>query len=156
MFPFPLATAFWIGIVTTTRRSAANFFTFLKIGADLFISWIGVAERICRMIIRLTYHRLIKKLIISANTIGAVIWNYIWQEHFDPASPIRPDNAYSKSCSKRKRKYWVLQRKCTFKFKITHDRHNAIQSLNYYDLPDPRHFSLPSTFKYCTNCEVPQ
>jgi hypothetical protein len=34
-----------------------------------------------------------------------------------------------------------------FKFKITPDRHNAIQNLNYYDLPDPRHFSLPSTFK---------
>jgi hypothetical protein len=29
---------------------------------------------------------------------------------------------------------------------ITPDRHNAIQSLNYYDLPDPRHFSLPSAF----------
>ncbi len=99
------------------------------------------------MIIRLTYHRLIKKLIISANTIGAVIWTYIWQEHFDPASPSRPDNAYSKSCSKRKRKYWILQRKYTFKFKITPDRHNAKQSLNYYDLPDPRNFSLPSTFK---------
>ncbi len=35
----------------------------------------------------------------------------------------------------------------TFKFKITLDRHNAIQNLNYYDLPDPPHFSLPSTFK---------
>ncbi len=34
----------------------------------------------------------------------------------------------------------------TFKFKITPDRHNAIQNLNYYDLTDPRHFSLPSTF----------
>ncbi len=73
IFPFPLATAFWIGIVMTNRRSAANFFTFLKIGADIFISWIGVAERICRMIFPFTLHRLIKKLIISANNIGAVI-----------------------------------------------------------------------------------
>ncbi len=40
-----------------------------------------------------------------------------------------------------------LQRNNTFKFKITLDRHNAIQNLNYYDLPDPRHFLLPSTFK---------
>ena len=32
--------------------------------------------------------------------------------------------------------------------KITLDRHNAIQNLNYYDLPDPRHFLLPSTFKH--------
>jgi hypothetical protein len=35
----------------------------------------------------------------------------------------------------------------TFKFKITLDRHNAIQNLNYYDLPDPPWFSLPTTFK---------
>ncbi len=35
----------------------------------------------------------------------------------------------------------------TFKFKITLDRHNAIQNLNYYDLPEPPRFSLPSTFK---------
>ncbi len=34
----------------------------------------------------------------------------------------------------------------TFKFKITLDRHNGIQNLNYYDLPDPPRFSLPSTF----------
>ena len=35
----------------------------------------------------------------------------------------------------------------TFKFKITLYRLNAIQNLNYYDLPDPPRFSLPSTFK---------
>ncbi len=35
----------------------------------------------------------------------------------------------------------------TFKFKITLDRHNAIQNLDYYDLPNPPRFSLPSTFK---------
>jgi hypothetical protein len=34
-----------------------------------------------------------------------------------------------------------------FKFKITPDHHNAIQNLNYYVLPDPPLFSLPSTFK---------
>jgi hypothetical protein len=34
-----------------------------------------------------------------------------------------------------------------FKFKITLDRHNARQNLNYYVLPDPPLFSLPSTFK---------
>jgi hypothetical protein len=32
-----------------------------------------VADRICRMTIRLTWHRLFKKWISSANTIGAVI-----------------------------------------------------------------------------------
>ena len=63
------------------------------------------------------------------------------------ASPIRRDNAYSKSCNKRKRKYSILQRKCSFKFKITPDRHNAIQNLNYCLLPDPPLSSLPSTFK---------
>jgi hypothetical protein len=31
--------------------------------------------------------------------------SYNGEEHFDPASPMRPDNAYFKSCSKRKRKY---------------------------------------------------
>jgi hypothetical protein len=36
----------------------------------------------------------------------------------------------------------------TFKFKITLDCHNGIQNLNYYDLPDPPRFSLPSTFKH--------
>jgi hypothetical protein len=34
-----------------------------------------------------------------------------------------------------------------FKFKMTPDRHNAIQNLNYYLCPDPPLFSLPSTFK---------
>ncbi len=38
-----------------------------------------------------------------------------------------------------------LQRKYTFKFKITFDRHNARQKLTYCLLPDPPHFSLPST-----------
>jgi hypothetical protein len=39
-----------------------------------------------------------------------------------------------------------LQRNNTFKFKITLDRHNARLKLNYCLLPDPLHFSLPSTF----------
>jgi hypothetical protein len=47
----------------------------------------------------------------------------------------------------------VLQRKNTFKFKITLHRHNAIQNLNYYVLPDPPHFSLPSTFKF-QRCQI--
>jgi hypothetical protein len=34
-----------------------------------------------------------------------------------------------------------------FKLQITLNRHNARQRLNYYFLPDPSHFSLPSTFK---------
>ena len=34
-----------------------------------------------------------------------------------------------------------------FKFKITPDRHNAVQKLNYCVLPHPAHFWLPSTFK---------
>jgi hypothetical protein len=38
-----------------------------------------------------------------------------------------------------------------FKFKITPDRHNAGQKLIYCLLPDPPHFSFPSTFKMCTN-----
>jgi hypothetical protein len=39
----------------------------------------------------------------------------------------------------------------TFEFKITLDSYNAIQNLNYYDLPEPPRFSLPSTFnrKFC-------
>jgi hypothetical protein len=68
-------------------------------------------------------------------------------DYFDPASPSRRDNAYLESCSKRKRKYWVLQRNGTFKFKITPDRRNARQNLIYCLLPVPSHFSLPSTFK---------
>ncbi len=50
-----------------------------------------------------------------------------------------------KRCSKRKRKYWVLDRNGTFKFKITPNRHNAGQKLNYCLLPDPPLFWLPST-----------
>jgi hypothetical protein len=34
-----------------------------------------------------------------------------------------------------------------FKLQITLDRHDARQKLNYYLLPDPPNFSLPSTFK---------
>jgi hypothetical protein len=66
------------------------------------------------------------------------------------ASPICCDNAYLKSYSKRKRKYWVLHRNGTFKFKITPDRHNAGQKLIYCLLPSP-HFSLPTTFKRLQN-----
>jgi hypothetical protein len=40
-----------------------------------------------------------------------------------------------------------LQRNSTFKFKITLDRHNARLKLIYCFLPDPLHFSLPSTFE---------
>jgi hypothetical protein len=40
-----------------------------------------------------------------------------------------------------------LQKNSTFKWQITLDRHNAIPRLNYYVLPDPSNFSLPSTFK---------
>jgi hypothetical protein len=40
-----------------------------------------------------------------------------------------------------------LSRNDTFTFKITLDRHNATQKLIYCLLPDPPHFSLPSTFK---------
>jgi hypothetical protein len=42
-----------------------------------------------------------------------------------------------------------------FKFKITLDRHNGIQNLNYYDLPDPPRFSLPSTFNSFGSCTPP-
>jgi hypothetical protein len=34
-----------------------------------------------------------------------------------------------------------------FILQITLDRHNAILKLNYWPLPDPPNFSLPSTFK---------
>ncbi len=70
------------------------------------------------------------------------------------ASPIRCDNACLKSCSKRKRKYWVLERNGTFKFKMIPNRHNAIQNLNYYLCPDPPLFSLPSTFKPRVFCVI--
>jgi hypothetical protein len=39
-----------------------------------------------------------------------------------------------------------IQRNNTFKFEITLDRHNARLKLIYCFLPDPLHFSLPSTF----------
>ncbi len=39
-----------------------------------------------------------------------------------------------------------MQRNSTFKLRITLDRHNARPRLNYYFLPGPSHFSLPSTF----------
>jgi hypothetical protein len=38
-----------------------------------------------------------------------------------------------------------LQRNKTFKFKITLNRHNARHNINYCILPEPTHFSLPST-----------
>jgi hypothetical protein len=41
-----------------------------------------------------------------------------------------------------------LNLKYTFKFKITPNRHNAIQNLIYSLLHDPPLFSLPSTFKH--------
>jgi hypothetical protein len=44
-----------------------------------------------------------------------------------------------------------LQRNGTFKSQITLDRHNARPRLNYYFLPDPSHFSLPSTFNIHQN-----
>jgi hypothetical protein len=56
------------------------------------------------------------------------------------------------SCSKRKRKCWILERNGTFKFKITPDRHNGRKKLNYCILPHHPHFSLPSTFKDLQNC----
>ncbi len=62
------------------------------IGADVFIFRIGMADRICRMTIRLTLHRLFKKLIISANTIGAVItdrYNLTPLRLFDMTMPIQ-------------------------------------------------------------------
>ncbi len=40
LFPLPLATAQFIGNVSTNRRSAANFFTFLYIGADVPYSYL--------------------------------------------------------------------------------------------------------------------
>jgi hypothetical protein len=63
------------------------------------------------------------------------------------ALPIRRDNAYLKSCSKRKRKEGVLNRNDTFKLQITPDRHNAIQNLNYYDLPTPLIFRYHLPYK---------
>ncbi len=68
-------------------------------------------------------------------------------QDMNTSAPIRRGNAYVKSCSKRKQKYWVLERNGMLKFKMTPDRHNPIQNLNYYLRPDPPLFSLPSTFK---------
>jgi hypothetical protein len=47
-----------------------------------------------------------------------------------------------------------LQRNDTFKSQITLDRHIARPRLNYYVLPDPPHFSLPSTFKDVSNVQI--
>ena len=80
---------------------------------------------------------------------GVTYWrSYNGEEHFDPASPIHLDISYLKSSSKRKQKYWVLQRNDTFKIKITLDRHNARLELNCWHLSDPPHFSLPSTLNF--------
>ncbi len=96
------------------------------------------------MTIQFTLHHLFKKLISSTSTIGAVIEE---RTILTPirASPVRPDNAYSKSFNKWKWKYWVLQRKYMFKFKITPDRHNGRQNLNYCFL---RFFPTPIIFRY--------
>ncbi len=78
LFPFPLATAKSIGDVWMNRQSGVKMLLLvvtcncIYIGEDIFISWIGVADRICRMTIRFTLYRLIKKSINCANTIGAV------------------------------------------------------------------------------------
>jgi hypothetical protein len=96
------------------------------------------------MNIRFTWHRLIQKSISCANTIGAVITerNILTPlPLFVETMPILKAVASGNG---------VLQGKYTFKFKITPDRHNAGQNLYYFVLPDPPHFSLPSTFKLCS------
>jgi hypothetical protein len=87
-----------------------------------------------------------------ANSIGAanLLFNLAMpcKPNIHPANLIR--HAYSRYKHVRANTIGivrVLQRMDTFKFKITLDRHNGIQNLNYYDLPDPPCFSLPSTFK---------
>ncbi len=72
-YPFDPPRLFKIWTFTAPIVLAERIRQRQYIGADIFISWIGVADRICRMTIRLTWHRLFKKLISSANTIGAVI-----------------------------------------------------------------------------------
>jgi hypothetical protein len=92
----------------------------------------------------LTKHHLIKKLITSANTIGGVItkMNILTPLHlFVMTSPIKKAVASGKGNS------FFLHKNDMFKLQKTFDRHNARQKLTYLLLSDPRHFSLPSTFK---------
>jgi hypothetical protein len=110
----------------------------------------------CKPLVNLIRHAYSRYKYVCANILALTSYfrQYYWRcdglgilAKICSASPTRRDNAYSKSCNKRKRKYLVLQRNGTFKFKITPDRHNAIQNLNYCLLPGPPLFSLPSTFK---------
>ncbi len=95
------------------------------------------------MIFWFTLHRLFKKLISSANTIGAVITE---RNILTPLRLFVMTMPIQKAVASGKGKD-CLQVNCTFKLKITPDRPNGVQKLNYMLLSDPRHFSLPSTFK---------
>jgi hypothetical protein len=83
---------------------------------------------------------------VRANTIGVVtVWPH-WLKLavlllFVVTMPIQKALASGKGNNE------YYRRRTRSKFKITPDRHNAIQSLNYYVLPNPPLFSLPSTFK---------
>ncbi len=73
-FPTPLLSRcrlpFKIWTFTTPIVLAEITCQHQYIVADVFISWIGMADQICKWP---TWHRLIKKSIRRANTIGAVI-----------------------------------------------------------------------------------
>jgi hypothetical protein len=143
LFSFPLATAFKIGIVSTNRGSGVKMFL------SVITALILLAQIIDLLIRRFNINRIIILQIRSATPIqdkktSAPIYrrwkNWLrfayssWQCLFN-------------KLSRRKQKYWVLERNGMFKFKMTPDHHNAIQNLNYYLRPDPPLFSLPSTFK---------
>ncbi len=84
------------------------------------------------------------QLIISANTIGAVIAE---RNILTPLPLFVQTMPIQKAVTSGNGNIGVLQRKYTFKFKITLDRHNIRHNLNHCVLPHPAHFSLPSTFK---------
>ncbi len=67
-----------------------NIYNANSIGADVFNSWIGEAEKICRINIQTTA----EFADFLGSSPGITYWrSYNWEEHFDPASPIRRDNA---------------------------------------------------------------
>jgi hypothetical protein len=102
-----------------------------------------VAGLICRMTIRFTFHRLLKKIISSANTIGAVITE---RNVLTPLRLFVVTMPIQKAVASRKGNRLFTD---LLQVQIKNNPRSPqwLQKLNYLLLSDPRHFSLPSTFK---------
>ena len=150
IFPFPLATAFWIGIVSTNKQSGVKMVLSVITAPIVLALLINFLNRRCNVnqivIMQIWSASPIQDMNTSAPKYGRCE-GLVLLAKIPSASPNCRDNAYLQCCSNRKQKYWVLQRNGTFKLQKTFDRHNARQNLNYCVLPRPPNFSLPSTFK---------